>query len=208
MSSSSIAVQKCRDKHKAKLIEAFGGACGICGYDKSCGLAWHHVDTKSGSISRLLQFSWDRLIEEASKCVMLCHNCHSEVHRGIADASKARRIGPIPDRKQKIVKSSTCVACGHKFFGRVSKYCNLKCARLGSRKISDEAISQAMLIYGSYNAAAVNLGVSYNAIKKRCFKLGITSSKSCKNIRDSQVKFQCSCSVKNTESLISSSAPD
>ncbi len=56
--------------------------CSVCGYNK-CGAAldWHHVDssTKERRISVRTYFS--KLGEaERAKCVLLCSNCHRELH--------------------------------------------------------------------------------------------------------------------------------
>lgn len=70
---------------RKKLVELFGGKCSICGYDKNMGaLTFHHKDSstkKFGISGRLLTTkNMEELIEEANKCVLLCHNCHMEVH--------------------------------------------------------------------------------------------------------------------------------
>lgn len=45
-------------------------------------LQFHHKDpeTKEFEIGPNLQISMDRLIAEARKCVLLCHECHVEYH--------------------------------------------------------------------------------------------------------------------------------
>lgn len=78
--------QKIRGKNKKlKLIDMLGGSCNVCGYNKnySC-LAFHHKDPsikKFGIDSRnCSRFTWEVLLEEASKCSVLCMNCHGELH--------------------------------------------------------------------------------------------------------------------------------
>lgn len=73
-----------REACKTFLMSPVGGKCQICGYDKClASLVFHHLDkmTKSFGISGS-KFTYDlrKLIVEASKCVVLCHNCHSEIH--------------------------------------------------------------------------------------------------------------------------------
>jgi len=59
----------------------------ICGYAKCTdNLVFHHIDSldKEFNISgMLLTYSIDRLIIEASKCALVCHNCHGEIHAGL-----------------------------------------------------------------------------------------------------------------------------
>lgn len=72
-----------RRKNKIKLSLYFGGKCIKCGYDKCInGLTFHHRDesTKKFGIGSGHTKSYDKLLEEAEKCDLLCHNCHSEVH--------------------------------------------------------------------------------------------------------------------------------
>jgi 5-methylcytosine-specific restriction endonuclease McrA len=81
-------------RHQAKravkrtLVEEAGGACGLCGYDRSVGaLQFHHLDPKSKAFSlshRGVTLSLEAARAEAAKCVLLCANCHAEVEGGIA----------------------------------------------------------------------------------------------------------------------------
>lgn len=66
------------------MTDHMGGKCEICGYDKCLvALEAHHVDpsTKDFSISDVA--SLDRIERELEKCVLLCANCHREVHDGL-----------------------------------------------------------------------------------------------------------------------------
>lgn len=58
--------------------------CDICGYNESAwALEWHHVnpETKSGQLSVMLtDMKWETYLNEIEKCVLLCANCHREVH--------------------------------------------------------------------------------------------------------------------------------
>lgn len=70
---------------KLKLVNLKGGKCEHCGYDKNySALTFHHSepDDKSFEISmrECSNHTWDKLVEEASKCKLLCHNCHAEHH--------------------------------------------------------------------------------------------------------------------------------
>ncbi len=76
-----------RKKLKTMVIEYKGGKCIICGYNKCAGaFDLHHIDgsTKEFGLShRGLTRSWEKIQKEADKCVLLCANCHREVHAGI-----------------------------------------------------------------------------------------------------------------------------
>jgi transposase len=72
-----------RRRLKEILVEEAGGACVICGYDRClAALEFHHRDPASkrfGLGQRGLTRSLEQLRDEASKCVLLCSNCHVEV---------------------------------------------------------------------------------------------------------------------------------
>jgi hypothetical protein len=72
-----------RQKIKEMAVIYKGGKCEICGYDK-CNWAFdfHHIDKtkKEYSISSNSTLSWDKVKIEVDKCIMLCANCHRELH--------------------------------------------------------------------------------------------------------------------------------
>lgn len=81
------AVKKRRIKLRKMAREYKGGRCEICGYSKcDRALSFHHIDPKKKSFGlsdKGLTRSWDRVKKEIDKCVLLCANCHMEVHEGI-----------------------------------------------------------------------------------------------------------------------------
>jgi len=57
--------------------------CSICGYDKCIrALHFHHIDksTKDYQISNMYSFSDEKIIQEMKKCIIVCANCHAELH--------------------------------------------------------------------------------------------------------------------------------
>lgn len=83
----SAAVSKRRRKLRNMAREYKGGKCAICGYQRCPrALGFHHIDPEQkgfGLSSKGLTRSWDKIKEEIDKCVLLCANCHMEVHEGI-----------------------------------------------------------------------------------------------------------------------------
>jgi transposase len=77
-----------RRKIKRLLVEEAGGACVLCGYDRCVSaLAFHHIDPASKRFSlshRGVTRSLAAARAEASRCVLLCANCHAEVESGMA----------------------------------------------------------------------------------------------------------------------------
>jgi len=84
---ASAWVIKNRRNKKAKLVEEFGGKCCVCGYKKYAGaLDFHHTNPKNKSFAlsvKGLSYSWDSLLLEAKKCVLVCKNCHTEIEAGL-----------------------------------------------------------------------------------------------------------------------------
>lgn len=82
------AVAKRRRNVKQILVEEAGGACVLCGYDRTpVALQFHHLDrtTKAFALSRQgVTRNIEESRAEAAKCVLLCANCHSEVEAGYA----------------------------------------------------------------------------------------------------------------------------
>ena len=71
---------------RQRLIKAMGGHCVCCNYDACVrSLDMHHVNQieKSFSFNKKVTTSWANIVSEARKCVLLCSNCHAEVHCGI-----------------------------------------------------------------------------------------------------------------------------
>lgn len=60
----------------------FEAKCSRCGYDKCrSALDLHHVDdTKDFTFASRWSISEVRFAKEASKCIVLCANCHREIH--------------------------------------------------------------------------------------------------------------------------------
>ena len=78
------AVDKRRKKIREMSVRYKGGKCQLCGYKKCIqALEFHHLDGKKkdfGISADGITRSWNKVKEELDKCIMLCANCHREVH--------------------------------------------------------------------------------------------------------------------------------
>jgi hypothetical protein len=78
------AVSNRRRKLRELAIQYKGSCCALCGYNRCAeALEFHHLDPakKDFTISdRGYSQSWEKIKNELDKCVMLCANCHREVH--------------------------------------------------------------------------------------------------------------------------------
>lgn len=80
----SEAVQKRRLKLKKMALEYKGGCCSICGYNKcDAALEFHHLDPSEkdfGISAKGHTKSFDKIKVELDKCILVCSNCHQEIH--------------------------------------------------------------------------------------------------------------------------------
>ena len=83
---------------KKALVEYKGGRCSICGYNKNIAvLSFHHVNDENNqkeydiSVHMGNRCSLESLKKEADKCILVCENCHREIHQKELD-EKYRKI--------------------------------------------------------------------------------------------------------------------
>lgn len=78
---NSCTVHSKRIEIKIKMIEYKGGKCSVCGYDKCvASLEFHHLRDKKFSFGGNHTLRWEKIKEELDKCVLVCSNCHAEIH--------------------------------------------------------------------------------------------------------------------------------
>ena len=76
-------VSDARKRLKEKLVEYKGGACEVCGYNKCItALEFHHVNPneKEFGIGSMKVLSFEKCKKEVDKCMLVCANCHREIH--------------------------------------------------------------------------------------------------------------------------------
>ena len=79
---NSYCINRWKERKK-KAVEYKGGKCASCGYNKCISaLSFHHKnpELKSFTISGNYTRKWESLKEELDKCILLCLNCHAELH--------------------------------------------------------------------------------------------------------------------------------
>ena len=70
---------------KQRLIDYKGGKCQVCGYNRCINaLEFHHINPKEKdfTISGGTK-SFNTLKLEVDKCILVCSNCHREIHAGL-----------------------------------------------------------------------------------------------------------------------------
>jgi hypothetical protein len=159
--------ERWRDKKK-KAVELMGGKCIRCGYCRNyAALEFHHVDPsqKDFDFNKGRRRSWDKLIVELKKCVLLCSNCHKEEHHpetildGLApQANVILNLGPKP--------TGHCPSCQTEVFG--TKYCSQACSKQSRRRANRPSKEELARLIET--TPIVQIGkmykVSDNAIRK------------------------------------------
>ena len=74
-----------RRKIKLQLVEYKGGKCEMCGYDRCIdALSFHHKNPNEKDFTiGGKSYSFERLKKEVDKCIMVCQNCHIEIHHNL-----------------------------------------------------------------------------------------------------------------------------
>ena len=83
-----------RNRIKSACVKAKGGKCQGCGYDKCLtALDFHHKDKtkKERALSDMIgRISINAIGIELKKCVLVCSNCHREIHDGVRKSPRLR----------------------------------------------------------------------------------------------------------------------
>jgi hypothetical protein len=179
MSKSSEAVKKWRSVTKIRMVDAMGGKCQCCGYDRcNNSLAFHHLDPAQkengfGDI-RSNPSNWINIVEELRKCILVCHNCHSEIHagiRGIPDVYNTFNEEFLDYKASFEAEYDNCSICNNKKT-LTRKFCSAKCAATNKRKVDWDSIDLLQLMKDNTITQLVEkLGISNAAIYKRRDKI-------------------------------------
>jgi hypothetical protein len=175
-------IRRWRERAKYWLIDYCGGSCQCCGYKKCYNnLVFHHINRdKKESIHVLIRNTqgWVKILEEIEKCVLVCANCHGEIHAGQRDCPQINNqkrketleiigIQPLP----KIDKYNYCGECGKRINYR-HKFCSNICTHKNQERIEWPDNLIELVRQSSKRAVARQLGVSDKAVSKRLCRVG------------------------------------
>lgn len=177
-------VKKWRRVTKQRMIESLGGKCGVCGYDRCQeALECHHLDPTQKEFSfgqsRANIKAWSSLVPELRKCVLLCANCHREIHAGMIDEAILQNLPRFNeqylDYKRHPDKAlDACPICGKlKPLQRIT--CSKECAGKKPKKVDWNQVNLTELIstFPSYEKMGESLGVTGAAVKRQLRKVGL-----------------------------------
>ena len=82
--SRAKTISALRRAMKQEAVKRRGGKCEICGYNKCLdALQFHHLnpDEKNFGLAQDgITHSWEEYLKETEKCILVCANCHAEIH--------------------------------------------------------------------------------------------------------------------------------
>ena len=191
MSNESVAVTKWRKRTKERIVQAFGGKCGICGYSRcQDALDLHHLDPIQKDFSfgkiRANPKAWEKIVNELRKCVLICCICHRECHAGMqtipsdiirfneefSDYKEVER----QDRKSQMIDA--CPICGEEKLIS-NKTCSYECAGKKAWKVkwNDFDLYDLYVVKKTPKIKIAEIvGCSQHAVRKRLKKLNFNSS--------------------------------
>ena len=135
MNPNDYEKQKLRAlSRKKELVKLMGCKCSICGYYRNyAALEFHHVNPEYKSFQldsrHLSNTTMATILEEVKKCILVCSNCHKEIHypnmelKQVENTVTKNRSLFETKRKQ-----ATCPVCSKKFNYMKGKiYCSAEC---------------------------------------------------------------------------------
>ena len=140
--SDALRVSESRRNKKQRLVYVMGGKCCLCGYSRcNAALEFHHKNPseKDTGVSKIGNKRISVLLKEVEKCILVCSNCHKEIHSGLIsenvingincfDKEKAKEVELLSAKnggKSDIDFTKRCERCGVEIF-KQSKLCR-KC---------------------------------------------------------------------------------
>jgi hypothetical protein len=184
MSENSEHVKNWRRNTKQRIVDAFNSRCGTCGYDKCVeALELHHLDPKEKEFSfgaiRANPVSWEKIIIEMRKCVLLCANCHREVHNNNREITQDcprfnENYADYKSNKRKELTDNCPICNGEKSCHQIT--CSKNCAAKKRCKVDWEKYDLHDLFVTKRlprTKIATIVGCSDVSVKKRLIKLNI-----------------------------------
>lgn len=130
-------IKRWRQKTKKMMADCLGGECNRCGYSVTMStLDFHHKNpkTKRDTIANLLRNprKISLIIEEVKKCILLCRNCHGELHDDLwtLDEIELEKFDKCKLDWYIFKENRSCKFCNNKFepSAKSQIYCSADCS--------------------------------------------------------------------------------
>ena len=177
-------VKDFRQRLKERAVYVLGDKCACCGYNKCIqALEFHHLDPneKDFSFGSNSNRSWADTRNEIKKCILVCANCHREIHYNLIDNSsltssfneeRAKEIDKLVENI-KSHKIYYCKNCGKEVY-RGNEYCP-SCAAKLRRTVERPNREELKCLIRTmpFTQIGKRFGVSDNSIRKWCKAEGL-----------------------------------
>jgi len=186
--SNSKNVSDFRKRRKTNLIKIMGGKCCLCGYNKvQDALEFHHIDPMSkeyGIAEKGTCHSLDKDIKEIRKCILVCANCHREIHANLHSEEELKNSQYIDEQFIEELKENKgftenhvkkepkyCSKCGKQISGKGNTDLCSECFNLEQRIIKtrpSRSELKEMIRTIPFTKIGEKYGVTDNAVRKWC----------------------------------------
>ena len=178
-----------RQKLKSNLVYVLGDKCAICNYNKCItALELHHLNSedKEFTFGSNANIATEIALNEAKKCILVCANCHREIHANLIDSSslkstyseqRAQEVLEIL-HKHKTKNKVFCQDCGVEISESRAVRC-IACANKARQKCerpSREELKKLIRIK-TFVSLGQDYGVSDKAISKWCKSMNLPPTK-------------------------------
>ena len=187
--NGSQKVRDYRRRRKENLIKVCGSKCNLCGYDKTnSALEFHHIDPlekEYGIASCGTCHDLEKDLQEVSKCILVCANCHREIHDNLFSQEELVKKRIFNEdianelREEKEKKTYFCKRCGKTIGKNKTGLCNecyLEMQREG-KKYPDREELKDLIRNFPFTEIGKMYKVTDNAVKKWCKKFNLPSRK-------------------------------
>lgn len=177
--SNSDKVTQFRRNRKQNLVNIHGGKCSLCGYNRCIdALEFHHIkpEEKEYALSSPNCHSFEKDVAESRKCLLVCSNCHSEIHH--SDFYENKDLFEFQHIDEQLILELTpkshqkyyCSECGAEItiYSR-SGLCK-SCVSKGQRKIERPTREELkdMIRTTSFTQIGKQYGITDNGVRKWC----------------------------------------
>ena len=156
---------------KRKAISLMGGCCYKCGYKKNmAALEFHHKNPEKKEFvwEKLRKMKWSSVIKELKKCILVCSNCHAELHSPEDNCDfSTENIIDNKNLNKEILPTGKCESCNNEVYG--TKFCSVSCARIKHRKVKNRPTKtelKKMIDTKTWVSIGKEYNVSDNAVRK------------------------------------------
>lgn len=170
----------CHERWKIRKLDAvnlLGGKCSNCGYNQNlAALDFHHVDptTKDSNWHSFCKYPWAKIVNELSKCILLCRNCHAELHNPNQSISVLETIETDSNATlnrnayKVVIHTGICQREGCQVPVYGTKFCSKECSGFSQRKVARPSKKDLILQLQSDSMVKIGkrYGVSDNAVRK------------------------------------------